>query len=190
MDEQESQHRPLLRPGLTAPPGSGEGPRGEPGGESLARRRFFERLSWFGMAALAVTSIPATIRFLMPRGARSGTSWFDAGTRQDYRDEVVSTRWVRRHRVWVVREQRGLFVLQAHCTHLGCTPRWEPESLKFRCPCHGSLFSLEGTALNGPAKDPLRRVAIWERRDRILIDPEDNVTVEDAEGRERYYLSI
>jgi cytochrome b6-f complex iron-sulfur subunit len=156
----------------------------------VARRRFFERLGWFGIAALALTSIPATIRFLMPRGARSGTSWFDAGTRQDYRDEVVSTKWVRRHRVWVVRDQRGLFVLQAHCTHLGCTPRWEPETLKFRCPCHGSMFSLEGTALNGPAKDPLRRVAIWERRDRILIDPEDNVTLEDAEAGERYYLSI
>ena len=156
----------------------------------VARRAFFERLGWLGIALLGLTSMAATVRFLLPRGSRSDSAWFDAGTREDYRERVVSTKWVKRHGVWVVRAGGSLFVLEARCTHLGCTPRWEPEDGKFRCPCHGSRFSLEGTTLNGPAEEPLRRAAIRERRDRIEINPGDITTLDDAEGRDGYRLSV
>lgn len=37
-------------------------------------------------------------------------------------------------------------VLVGLCTHLGCTPRYEPyrETGGFFCPCHGSRFDLSG----------------------------------------------
>ncbi len=47
-------------------------------------------------------------------------------------------------------------VFSAHCTHLGCLIN-RFEDGKLACPCHGSEFSLNGTALKGPAYKPLKK---------------------------------
>lgn len=45
------------------------------------------------------------------------------------------------------------------CTHAGCTV--EPGDGDLSCPCHGSRFDLAtGDAIQGPATDPLPKVAI------------------------------
>jgi cytochrome b6-f complex iron-sulfur subunit len=49
--------------------------------------------------------------------------------------------------------QGGIVVLSALCPHLACTVL--PLSERLHCPCHGSVFLLDGTVLNGPAVDPL-----------------------------------
>lgn len=43
----------------------------------------------------------------------------------------------------------GIVVLYGVCTHLGCLPKW--QDIEFRCPCHGSRYTLEGNWLGGPA---------------------------------------
>lgn len=54
----------------------------------------------------------------------------------------------------VVRKNETEFLaLSPICTHLGCTVR--KESLFFRCPCHGSTYSLDGKVVRGPAERPL-----------------------------------
>jgi cytochrome b6-f complex iron-sulfur subunit len=53
--------------------------------------------------------------------------------------------------------------VSAKCTHLGCTVEWNGEAdekTPLRCPCHESFFSLDGTAISGPAKAPLTRYAV------------------------------
>jgi Rieske Fe-S protein len=47
--------------------------------------------------------------------------------------------------------------LSPTCTHLGCTVRKEPAF--FRCPCHGSTYTLEGNVVRGPAERPLHSYA-------------------------------
>lgn len=158
--------------------------------KGLNRRFFFERLGWLGILLVALASIPATIRFLKPGRFALGRRAFDAGSLEDYLHTTVSTRWLRRHRLWVVRNQGSLFALQARCPHLGCTPRWEPQTKRFRCPCHGSQFSLEGIALNGPAKDPLMRAAIWKDNGRVMIDPGRLLPLDRAEGDEGYFIIL
>jgi cytochrome b6-f complex iron-sulfur subunit len=49
--------------------------------------------------------------------------------------------------------QGGFLVLSALCTHLACTV--QPLANELHCPCHGSVFLLDGTVHNGPAVDPL-----------------------------------
>lgn len=137
----------------------------------MTRRIWFERLGWLGMAFLGVAAVPASIRFLRPPRTAAGRTAFDAGALEDYRETLVTTRWIKRYRVWVVRERGRLIALHARCPHLGCTPRWEAGTRRFRCPCHGSQFSTEGVALNGPAKNPLQRAAIWREGDRVMVDP-------------------
>lgn len=57
------------------------------------------------------------------------------------------------------------------CTHEECPlgDGWlEGEAI--RCACHGSLFSLvDGTALEGPAVDPIEVVAATETTDGRLV---------------------
>lgn len=156
----------------------------------LARRRFFERLAWGGLGLLAAASVPGTIRFLQPRhGAATGRA-FDAGSLEEYAGVSVSSRWIKRHRVWVVKGGGRIFAIQARCTHLGCTPCWEPTTRLFRCPCHGSRFTPEGLALDGPAREPLARAAVWVEGNRLMIDPDQVAPLERAERMEGYFVRI
>jgi cytochrome b6-f complex iron-sulfur subunit len=41
--------------------------------------------------------------------------------------------------------------LDSECTHQGCTILYNLGSNNFPCPCHGSLYSLTGAVINGPA---------------------------------------
>jgi nitrite reductase/ring-hydroxylating ferredoxin subunit len=49
----------------------------------------------------------------------------------------------------------GVRALSATCTHLGCRVRWDEAADRFRCPCHGGAYSVEGRVLAGPPPRPL-----------------------------------
>src|SRR5205823_1731822 len=52
----------------------------------------------------------------------------------------------------VCRDRAGtLHILSSSCTHLGCVVHWNSLEQCWDCPCHGSQFAPDGTALNGPA---------------------------------------
>lgn len=56
--------------------------------------------------------------------------------------------------ILVARTSDTAFIaLSAICTHAGCTVRFATTQIS--CPCHGSLFSLTGSVLRGPATRPL-----------------------------------
>jgi thiosulfate dehydrogenase [quinone] large subunit len=50
----------------------------------------------------------------------------------------------------------------AVCTHAGCTVSYNSKSKHLECPCHGSVFdpAKAGSALAGPAKQPLANIKI------------------------------
>jgi menaquinol-cytochrome c reductase iron-sulfur subunit len=61
--------------------------------------------------------------------------------------------------VWAIRNSRGEIVIYSPlCTHLGCGYRWEDEKQAFFCPCHASVFDIDGKVLAGPAPRPLDRL--------------------------------
>jgi glycine/D-amino acid oxidase-like deaminating enzyme/nitrite reductase/ring-hydroxylating ferredoxin subunit len=50
------------------------------------------------------------------------------------------------------RDKAGvLHTRSAACTHLGCHLHWNSFETCWDCPCHGSQFAVDGTALNAPA---------------------------------------
>jgi Rieske Fe-S protein len=49
----------------------------------------------------------------------------------------------------------NLYLRSAACPHLGCHVHWNSFERCWDCPCHGSQFAPNGTALNGPAFSPL-----------------------------------
>jgi glycine/D-amino acid oxidase-like deaminating enzyme/nitrite reductase/ring-hydroxylating ferredoxin subunit len=62
-------------------------------------------------------------------------------------------------RIAACRDEKGqLHLHSAACTHLGCVVHWNTLEQCWDCPCHGSQFAPDGTALNGPAVQPLAKV--------------------------------
>ncbi|MBC8171944.1 MAG: Rieske 2Fe-2S domain-containing protein [Anaerolineae bacterium] len=58
-------------------------------------------------------------------------------------------------RFWLSNSEKGFYSLFGVCTHLGCLPKWDPVSVLFACPCHGSQYEIDGTWITGPAPRPL-----------------------------------
>jgi glycine/D-amino acid oxidase-like deaminating enzyme/nitrite reductase/ring-hydroxylating ferredoxin subunit len=52
----------------------------------------------------------------------------------------------------------ALTTRSAACTHIGCHLHWNSFETCWDCPCHGSQFAVDGTALNAPAISPLAEV--------------------------------
>jgi cytochrome b6-f complex iron-sulfur subunit len=51
--------------------------------------------------------------------------------------------------------------LEAVCTHLGCTVKFEPENGRIFCACHGGVYDMKtGENVAGPPPKPLTRYEV------------------------------
>ena len=134
-----------------------------------SRRDFFTRLGWGGFGIFAGLGFIGFIRSAFPRVHFQPPSTFKAGLLSDYAIGEVSEKYKQEYRVWIVREEEGIYAIFAKCTHLGCTPRWLATEDKFKCPCHGSGFYKDGLNFEGPAPRPLDRFEISLAEDGQLV---------------------
>jgi Rieske Fe-S protein len=75
---------------------------------------------------------------------------FEARTEDAYHYENVL------YSVWVIKHSADkVTVFSPICPHLGCHYLWNQEIERFTCPCHASVFALDGKVLYGPAPRPL-----------------------------------
>jgi len=130
------------------------------GEENITRRRLLSFVGWSSFATFFGGITLASLRFFFPRILYEPPQEFVAGRPVDYQVGEVSTRMLKEQRVWVVRNEQGIYTLIAICTHLGCTPIWYPTEDRIKCPCHGSNFLRDGQNVAGPAPQPLFRAAI------------------------------
>jgi cytochrome b6-f complex iron-sulfur subunit len=143
----------------------------EPKDTLYSRRDFFSYAGWASfMATLGLSSLYFT-RLLYPRVLFEPSPIFKAGRPEDYTVGEVSTRWVKDERVWLVRDNEGIYAVFALCTHLGCTPRWLRSESKYKWPCHGSGFTKEGINFEGPAPRALERL-------KIALGPDGQIVVD------------
>ena len=134
-----------------------------------SRRDFFTRLGWGGFGIFTGFSLLGFIRSAFPRVLFQPPSTFKAGFVSDYAVGEVSEKYKQEFRVWIVREESGIYAVFAKCTHLGCTPRWQASENKFKCPCHGSGFFKTGLNFEGPAPRPLDRFKVSVGEDGQLV---------------------
>ena len=129
---------------------------------------------WTLFTAANVAGLLALARFFFPNDLFEPPTKFKIGVPSDYaasREGIVDERWKTTFRIWVVRTLEGFYVLNATCTHLGCTPNWLSSENKFKCPCHGSGFYRSGINFEGPAPRPLERARIVLADDgQLLVD--------------------
>lgn len=130
--------------------------------QSIDRRSFIKWLTvgWAAFAAVLGGYGSLILRYLFPNVLFEPKQSFRAGFITDYNLGEVSERFKDQFGVWIVREQDKIYALSTVCTHLGCTPNWQPSEGKYKCPCHGSGFYKNGINFEGPAPRPLERFKI------------------------------
>jgi len=150
--------------------------------EGVTRRGFYTS-AIFAMGAVMTAALgaPAAAYLLLGARKQAAEDWVDFGDiaklaegepvemvgRRNHVDgwKVVSEKVT----AWVVRKPEGVIAFGPQCTHLGCAHHWDQDQKKFICPCHASLFSIEGKVLSGPAPRPLDRFDLKIEGNRLLL---------------------
>ncbi|HXK01035.1 MAG TPA: Rieske 2Fe-2S domain-containing protein [Verrucomicrobiae bacterium] len=142
------------------------------GAEMSELRRRAARRRFVMAAVLGTLSVNFLmfLRFFFPRVLYEPKTKFKIGYPSDF-GFGVDTKFQSTHRIWVVRNTEGIFVISAICTHLGCTPDWIASENKFKCPCHGSGYDSEGVNFEGPAPRPMDRA-------QVELDPDGQIVVD------------
>jgi menaquinol-cytochrome c reductase iron-sulfur subunit len=150
----------------------------------VGSRRTFFRWVTVGLAGLigAGLAVPLIGYVVSPALKRREQQWVEVGNVDELpvgqpkqldhvttiRDGYLENRLQKA--VWAVKRPDGqVHVFAPMCTHLGCGYHWASEDKKFKCPCHGSVFDVEGQVLAGPAPRPLDRLPAKIENGRLLV---------------------
>lgn len=159
---------------------------GETAAAKVHSRRSFTRNAALGASAVVLTQLGVTFGLLMwphKTGAFGGDITVGPGSIP----EPGGTPF--RHQAgkfYIVRNDDGLQALYWKCVHLGCTVPWNAGENDFHCPCHGSIFSIDGARTGGPATRRLDRMPITVNGDGSITVTTNPNTIEQATGRTDY----
>jgi menaquinol-cytochrome c reductase iron-sulfur subunit len=147
------------------------GPTTTPAAKGVTRRNFYVGAIYgLGAAIAAALGLPAAIYLLLPPKVRVASQWVEIGDVTSLAPDSPTEMTFRSNRVdgwkvtsekttaWVVKQaDNSVVAFGPQCTHLGCAYHWDEGKTEFICPCHNSLFSIDGKVTSGPAPRPLDR---------------------------------
>jgi len=140
-------------------------------GSGITRRHFYIGTIYAIWAVItAALGLPALAYLFLPPKIRARQEWteitsvsnlaVDSPVEVAFRKNRVdgwkvisekSTAWVLKH------PDNSIVAYGPQCTHLGCAYHWDDSKHEFLCPCHNSLFGMDGKVISGPAPRPLDR---------------------------------
>ena len=147
------------------------------------RRAFFLTMIYGLWAAIGTAlSIPAAIYLLFPPKLRKENEFTEAGDVTKMVPNSPVEMVFRRNRIdgwrilsekstaWAVKLDNGEVIAFApQCTHLGCAYHWDEPKKQFLCPCHTSVFSIDGKVISGPAPRPLDRFEAKVQNNKLMV---------------------
>jgi menaquinol-cytochrome c reductase iron-sulfur subunit len=159
-------------------------PESDAGATGRGRRRFLEAvIAAFSALIGLVLGIPFLAALIGPIGRLKKLSYspvaavdtfpegkpVDATFKMLSKDAFIQQEEVRH--IWVIRHSSSkVTVFSPICPHLGCHYNWMPERHQFVCPCHGSVFTINGKVVGGPAPRPLDTLP-WEIKEgRLFVE--------------------
>jgi len=150
--------------------------KSKPTKEEPSRRDLVLGAAWAAFTA-GMIALPTALfgRFMMPNVLEEPDPKVRCGSLSKYLSLQVGEvnedfKSVKPSGFWIVREDERLVALSIICTHLGCVPNWLPNDRKFKCPCHGSGYTYDGTNFEGPTPRPLERFKITLDGDNVIVD--------------------
>lgn len=69
----------------------------------------------------------------------------------------------------VRKSETDYVVFSAVCTHKKCNVRFKNDLNAFKCPCHGSLYDIDGVVQNGPAPANLTRFKSEIQGNKLIV---------------------
>jgi len=153
------------------------------GTDGLSRRNFMVRaiigiFVFIGTAA----AVPFAGFGILPALKKKEAGWSDAGTMGDLQVgepqerrffQTVKSGWQEEKQersIWIVRKPDNTVTAYApNCPHLGCGYRWSAPDKQFKCPCHGSMFDIDGKVLGGPSPRSLDALEVKQENNRVLV---------------------
>jgi menaquinol-cytochrome c reductase iron-sulfur subunit len=160
-----------------------EQPAGTESGAATTRRRFYLTCI-YGLWSLisAALAAPALLYLLLPPRVRRESEWVDAGDVAKLQPKTPVEMFFRKNLVdgwkvtsdkqtaWVVKlTGQKIVAFGPQCTHLGCAYHWDEAKSEFLCPCHSSVFSVDGAVISGPAPRPLDRYETKVENGKLLL---------------------
>lgn len=154
---------------------------------SISRRKFFKVVSGIFTGAIALSLGIPMIESIVGTIAKKKSRTFSqiAPVNSIPEDKPVDLPFVmteidaylktnQPETVWAVKHKdQDITVFSPICPHLGCRYQWHPDRELFICPCHHSIFNMNGKVISGPAPRPLDTLpkeikhnylyVLWER---------------------------
>ena len=147
------------------------------------RRTFF---GWVTAAISTFIGIALTIPIIgfviSPAFRRQKKEWVPVGNFDDLpigepKDlqytETVKDGWLQTHStkgIWAIKHNdEQVTVFSPICPHLGCGYRWDSQDRQFKCPCHGSIYDIDGKVKGGPAPRPLDTLPARVENGQLLV---------------------
>ncbi len=147
------------------------------------RRKFFVWATRAIVGIIGLTlAVPLAGYVISPGLKRRTKRWVDVGSVDELgveqpkqlehittiKDGYIETKATKA--VWAVKQADGrIIVFSPLCPHLGCGYRWDGGERKFKCPCHGSVYSITGEVLAGPAPRRLDVLPEKIEKERLLV---------------------
>lgn len=151
------------------------------------RRTFLRQvgIGALGLGAVLLVGGVATKAAVGPGlAAKSAKIWVPVAATGDIPAGDITTHTVRfEYNNGLYRQEKAMPVLvsrtgdeitcfNASCTHAGCIVKWDAQSGRFRCACHGGMFDREGNVLAGPPPRPLDKYNFKVDSGHLLIETE------------------
>jgi cytochrome b6-f complex iron-sulfur subunit len=150
-------------------------------GEIQMNRREFLNLAWLVSLGFVLVNLGGvTYLFSLPRFREGefGSQIALGSAKEVFPPPGEAPVNMPQGKFWLVRTpHNGVAAIYNVCTHLGCLYNWDNQTVRYRCPCHGSEFQLNGTYISGPAPRSLDRFVI-----RLLDAQGNEVASTDSNG--------
>lgn len=129
-------------------------------------RRDFLSLAWKSALGIsAALGLSGIVRYFSHMPNPSITTLFDLGPVDLLPRGSILV--IEQAQAAIIPTKDGFEAISLVCPHLGCVVLAKKDS--FDCPCHGSRFNLDGSIIQGPASEPLRKLKLQVSEEGHLI---------------------